>query len=334
MIIVAVFNCHPFEQEFMLQASANRSIEWQFLEPRLISKTAPLAKNARVACALAIDDLDSQCLRILAAQGVQMVALRSTGFNNVDIAAARELNLKVTRVPVYSPQAVAEHAIALLLTLNRKIHHAYNRMRELNFSLNGLLGFDLHGKTVGIIGTGNIGRAAAQIFRGFGMRVLAFDLHPNLDWAKQTGVEYVDSVAKLTPESDVISLHVSLTPQTQHLVHADMLAMMKPGSFLVNVSRGALVDTKALIAALKSGHLGGAALDVYEREGAVFGVDRSSQILQDDDLAVLLTLPNVLMTSHQGGLTREALTEIARVTVTNIAAFDESKPFLEGTTVV
>jgi D-lactate dehydrogenase len=224
---------------------------------------------------------------------------------------------------------VAEHAVALLLALNRKIHRAFNRVRELNFSLHGLVGFDLHGKTAGIVGTGKIGVIMAEILRGFGMRVLAFDPYPNTEWARKTGVDYVDFLT-LAAQSDVLSLHVPLTAATRHLIRAESIQAMKPGAILINVSRGALMDATALIAALKSGHLGGVALDVYEEEEGIFFEDLSSTVLQDDELARLLTFPNVLITAHQAFLTREALAEIARVTVTNLHALDENHPFLDG----
>jgi D-lactate dehydrogenase len=323
----------PYDREFLQHAAANRGIEWRFLEFRLTRETTPLAKDAQAVCVFVNDRLDRQCLQALAAQGIQLVALRSAGFNNVDVAAARELKLTVTRVPAYSPHAVAEHVVALLLALNRKIHRAYNRVRDFNFSLNGLVGFDLCGKTAGIIGTGKIGRITAQILRGFGMKVLAYDMFPDHDWAQQAGVEYVDAASKLAHQSDVVSLHTPLTPQTKHLIRAETLELMKPGSILINVSRGALVDTRALIAALKSGRLGGVALDVYEEEEGIFFEDLSGQILHDDELARLLTFPNVLITSHQAFLTSEALSEIACTTVANLAALADGKPFVEGTVV-
>jgi D-lactate dehydrogenase len=238
--------------------------------------------------------------------------------------------MSVTRVPAYSPYAVAEHAVALLLALNRKIPRANNRVHDLNFSLNGLVGFDLHGKTAGIIGTGRIGRVVAEILRGFGMKVLAFDPFPLPDWAAKAGVEYTDAKT-LVRESAVITLHVPLTPETNHVVNRETIELTKPGTIIVNVSRGALIDTKALIEALKCGHLGGVALDVYEEEEGVFFEDLSGQVLQDDDLARLLTFPNVLITAHQAFLTREALAAIARVTVDNLRAFGRGEPFLEGT---
>lgn len=329
MITVAVFDTKPYDREPLQCAAEGRAIEWQFLDFRLTRETAPLAGGAQAVCVFVNDRLDRPCLEALAAEHVKLVALRCTGFNNVDVAAAKALHLPVTRVPVYSPYAVAEHAIALLLTLNRRIHRAFNRVRELNFSLNGLVGFDLHGKTAGIIGTGKIGRIVAGILHGFGMRLLAYDPFPNRDWAAQHGVEYV-SARTLAERSDVVSLHVPLTPETKYVVRRETLELMKPGAILVNVSRGALIDTTALIEALKSGRLGGVALDVYEEEEGIFFEDLSGQVLHDDELARLLTFPNVLITSHQAFLTREALSDIARTTVANLEALGTGKPFVEG----
>ena len=333
MITVAVFDTKPYDREALQQASTNHGIEWHFLEFRLTEDTAQTAKNARAVCVFVNDQLDRPCLEVLASQGVELVALRCTGFNNVDLESARELQLTVTRVPVYSPHAVAEHAIALLLTLNRKIHRAFNRVRELNFSLNGLVGFDLYAKTAGIIGTGKIGRIAAQILRGFGMRVLAYDPFPNHEWAKQTEVDYVEAPSVLLRQSDVVSLHTPLTQETKYTIRAETLELMRPGSILINVSRGALVDTKALIQALKSGRLAGVGLDVYEEEEGIFFEDLSGGVLHDDELARLLTFPNVLITSHQAFLTREALTEIACTTVANISALAGEKSFVDGSVV-
>jgi D-lactate dehydrogenase len=332
-ITAVVFDTKPYDREALQQASANREIDWRFVTFRLAQETASAAKNARAVCVFVNDQLDRPCLEGLAKQGVELVALRCTGFNNVDIDAAKQLKLAVTRVPVYSPHAVAEHAVALLLTLNRKIHRAFNRVRELNFSLNGLVGFDLYGKTAGIVGTGKIGRVTGQILRGFGMRVLAYDPFPNHEWAKQTGVEYVEDPAVLLRNSDVISLHTPLTPDTRHIVRAETIALMKAGSILINVSRGALVDTTALIHALKSGHLAGVGLDVYEEEEGIFFEDLSGEVLHDDELARLLTFPNVLITSHQAFLTREALSEIASTTVANISTLVNHGSFVEGSVV-
>lgn len=331
MNTVSVFDTKPYDRHFLRHAAHNSGIDWRFHDFRLSTETVDLAKNSPAVCVFVNDHLDRSCLETLSAQGTRLVALRCAGFNNVDLATAKQLKVSVTRVPAYSPYAVAEHAVALLLTLNRKIHRAYNRVRELNFSLNGLVGFDLHGKTAGIIGTGKIGRLTAQILRGFGMKVLAYDPFPENDWARQFDVLYVDAPSKLAPESDVISLHTPLTPETKHIIRAETLKLMKRGSLLINVSRGALVDTRSLIAALKSGHLGGVALDVYEEEEGIFFEDLSGQVLHDDDLARLLTFHNVLITSHQAFLTNEALAEIARITVANLNALAEGNPFVEGT---
>jgi D-lactate dehydrogenase len=329
VITTAVFDIKPYDRSPLVSASVGRAIDWRFLEVRLNSETAPLAKGAQAVCVFVNDQLDRPCLEALAAQGVKLVALRCTGFNNADIKAAKELGLAVTRVPVYSPYAVAEHALALLLTLNRKTHRAFNRVRELNFSLKGLEGFDLHGKTAGVIGTGKIGRIVAQALHGFGMKLLASDPFPDRDWAGRQGVDYVDA-ASLARLSDVISLHIPLTPETKHIIRKETLDLMKPGAILINVSRGGLIDTTALIEALKSGRLGGVALDVYEEEEGIFFEDLSGQVLQDDELARLLTFPNVLITAHQAFLTREALSDIARTTVANIEALAGGKQYVDG----
>jgi D-lactate dehydrogenase len=296
----------------------------------LDADTANAARGAKAVCIFVNDKADRPALEVLSSLGVKHIALRCAGFNGVDIPAATQLGLSVTRVPAYSPYAVAEHAVALLLALNRKITRANNRVHNLNFSLNALVGFDLHGKTAGIIGTGKIGRVVAEILRGFGMKVLAYDPFPAPDWAAKAGVEYTDP-KKLARESAVISLHVPLTPETHHIVSRETLELTRPGVILINVSRGGLIDTKALIEALKSGKIGGVGLDVYEEEGGIFFEDLSCKILQDDDLARLLTFRNVLITAHQAFLTQEALAEIAQVTVANLTAFAQGKPFLPGT---
>ncbi|MRR30120.1 2-hydroxyacid dehydrogenase [bacterium] len=328
-MITAVFDTKPYDREALERTSANRPIEWRFLDFRLSRETAPLAKGTDAVCAFVNDTLDRPCLEELANQKIRLVALRSTGYNNVDVKAAKDLGIAITRVPVYSPYAVAEHAAALLLTLNRKTHRAFNRVRELTFSLNNLVGSDLHGKTAGILGTGKFGRIFAQILRGFGMNVLAYDPYPNLEWAAQFGVRFVER-RELVRESDLISLHIPLTPDTRHIIRGETLEMMKPGVILINVSRGALIDTSALIGALKSGKLGGVALDVYEEEEGIFFEDLSGQVLQDDELARLLTFPNVVITAHQAFLTREALADIARTTVANLEALDRGEPFVDG----
>lgn len=329
MSTVGFFDTKPYDRAYFERAAGAETIHWQFHEFRLSSETAAMARGAAAVCVFVNDRLDQACLEALHGHGVRLVALRCAGFNNVDLAAAKSLGLAVTRVPAYSPHAVAEHTVGLLLTLNRKIHRAYNRVREHNFSLNGLVGFDVCGKTVGVVGTGRIGRIVAQIFRGFEAEVVAYDPFPSLDWAKAHGVAYADLPAVLA-RSDILTLHLPLTPETFHLLNEGTMAQLKPGAFLLNTSRGKLIDTTALIQHLKSGHLGGVALDVYEEEEGVFFEDLSSSVLQDDELNLLLSFPNVLITSHQAFLTNEALNEIARVTVGNILRL-ESGDFLPGT---
>jgi D-lactate dehydrogenase len=313
---VAVYDTKSYDRRF-LQKAGTEQIEWIFHEFRLSASTASSAEGADAVCAFVNDKLDAACLKILSEQGINHVALRCAGFNNVDLEAGKSLGINFTRVPAYSPHAVAEHSLALLLTLNRKIHRAYNRVREQNFSLGGLVGFDLHGKTVGIIGTGKIGQVAATIFKGFGCRVLAYDKFPSNDWADKTGVEYVD-LDTLLSLSNIISLYVPLNKETHYLINRDRLSLTRPGLFLVNTSRGKLIDTTALIEGLKTGHIGGVALDVYEEEEGVFFEDLSDTVIHDDELIRLINFPNVLVTAHQAFLTDEALSEIARVSVDNL----------------
>lgn len=323
---IAVFDTHRHDRAALEEANAGHAHALTFLEPRLTSQTASLAAGFDVACSFVNDHVDRATLEILRSGGVRLIALRSAGYNHVDLQAAAALEIVVVRVPEYSPFAVAEHAVALVLALNRKIHRAHARVREGNFSLDGLLGFDLHGKTVGLVGTGRIGTVAARIFRGFACHVIAYDvrLQPELE---QLGVEYV-SIAALYERADIISLHVPLTPETHHLIDARALAQMKPGVMLINTGRGALIDSRALIAALKTGQVGTAGLDVYEEEEGVFFEDLSDQVLQDDVLARLLTFPNVLVTSHQGFFTREALAAIATTTLANVSAFECGEPLI------
>ena len=330
MIQIAVYDTKPYDREYLLQAPGAERIAWRFHEFRLSAETASAAKGAHAVCIFVNDQADRASLEILSALGVKLLALRCAGYNNVDVAAANTLDLVVVRVPAYSPHAVAEHTVALLLTLNRKIHRAFNRVRELNFSLSGLVGFDLYGKTVGIVGTGKIGRIAAQIFRSFGTEVLACDPFPEPDWAEAHGIRYVDRDALLAA-SDIISLHAPLLPETRHLLNVQTLMRMKPGVFIVNTSRGKLIDTSALLAALKSGRIGGVAMDVYEEEEGIFFEDLSGQMLQDDELSLLLNFPNVLITAHQAFLTREALKEIACVTTKNILQLEAGENFIAGT---
>lgn len=313
----AVFSTHAYDRTF-LAAACTPDHELVFLEARLNAATAPLAAGCEAACLFVNDQADAACLQILAQHGVRFLALRSAGYNHVDLAAARALGLRVARVPAYSPHAVAEHTLALILSLNRRIHRAYNRVRESNFALDGLLGFDLHGKTVGVIGTGQIGFIVARLLAAFGCEVLAHDPFPN-PAAAAAGIRYVP-LAELLEKSRIVTLHCPLTPENRHLVDAAALAQLPPGALLVNTSRGALLDTRAVIAALKSGHLGALALDVYEEEGPIFFEDRSGELLHDDIFARLLTFPNVLVTGHQAFFTQEALEEIARVTAANLNA--------------
>ena len=331
MIETVVYDTKPYDREYLARAAGADCIAWRFHEFRLSADTAAAAEGAQAVCIFVNDHADRACLEALAAHGIKLLALRCAGHNNVDLAAARDLGLAVVRVPAYSPHAVAEHTIGLLLTLNRKIHRAYNRVRELNFSLSGLVGFDIHGKTVGIIGTGKIGRITAQIFRGFEANVLAYDPFPASDWASTYGIKYTD-MDSLLAASDIVSLHLPLMPDTLHLLNARTIARTKPGVFILNTSRGKLIDTTALIAALKTGHIGGVALDVYEEEEGIFFHDLSGQVLLDDELSHLLMFPNVLITSHQAFLTHEALSEIARVTTKNILTLETREDFIEGTT--
>jgi D-lactate dehydrogenase len=322
MTRIVLTDSHRFEREQFEAVRLRRQLPWdiQYLDVRLTAATADLARGATVLCPFVNDQLDAPALSALQERGVRLLALRSAGFNHVDLAAAKAVGIPVVRVPAYSPHAVAEHAVALLLTLVRKTHRAWNRVRESNFSLDGLVGFDLAGKTVGVIGTGRIGRIFARILAGFGCRVLGHDKLPDPAFAATIGLDYV-SLDALLRESDVISLHTPLTGETRHLIDGAALARTRPGVIIINTGRGALLDSRALIAALKSGHLGGAGLDVYEEEENVFFHDLSDVGVQDDLLARLMTFPNVLITSHQGFLTREALAAIAEVTLDNIEAF-------------
>ncbi len=322
---VAVFDTHRFDQEALTAANARYGHALRFLEPRLTTETAALAAGFEAVCSFVNDRVTAEAVTILRDEGVRLIALRSAGFNHVDLAAAAAAGLTVVRVPEYSPYAVAEHAVALMLSLNRKIHRAYQRVREANFSLDGLVGFDLHGKTVGVVGTGRIGVALLRILHGFGCRLLAVDVRPDTSIASTLGVRYVD-LPHLWSAADIISLHVPLTPDTHHLIDAKALAAMKPGVMLINTGRGALIDTQALVAALKTGHVGAAGLDVYEEEESIFFRDLSDQVLQDDVMARLLTFPNTLITSHQGFLTREALANIAETTLGSILAFERGEP--------
>jgi D-lactate dehydrogenase len=326
---VAVFDTHRYEREILETTARARGHEVIFIEPRLTEATAVLARGTDAVCSFVNDRIDAPALGVLKDVGVRLVALRSAGYNHVDLEAADRLGLPVVRVPAYSPHAVAEHAAALILALNRRVHKAYLRVREGNFSREGLTGFDMVGKVAGVIGTGRIGAALARILHGFGCRVLAHDMTPDSELEAQGIVRYVP-LDELYRTSDIISLHVPLTPQTHHLVDAAALALMKPGVMLINTGRGALVDTRALLAALKAGHIGHAGLDVYEEEEGIFFRDLSDQVIKDDVLARLLTFPNVLITSHQAFLTREALTNIAETTFDSVSAFERGEPLVHA----
>ena len=329
-MIVSLYDTKPYDREHFLRAPGQEKLSFRFHDFRLSTATAASALGAQAVCIFVNDTGDRACLESLRAHGVRDIALRCAGYNNVDLDCARKFGLTVHRVPAYSPHAVAEHSIALLLALNRKIHRAFNRVREHNFSLAGLVGFDLHGKTAGIVGTGKIGRITAQILRGFGCDLLAYDPFPSHEWGNQHAVHYVD-LNTLLAESHIVSLHLPLLPDTHHLINAARIQRMRPGAYLVNTSRGKIVETAALIDALKSGRLGGVALDVYEEEEGIFFEDLSDKVLQDDELTRLLTFPNVLVTSHQAFLTHEALSEIARVTTENLLRFSRGDPLLDGT---
>lgn len=319
---IAVFSSKAYDREFLDRANGGRH-ELRFLEPRLSAETASLAAGFTAVCVFVNDHLDAGVIETLANSGARLIALRCAGYNNVDLAAAREHGMAVTRVPAYSPYAVAEHTVGLILALNRKLHRAYNRVREGNFALDGLLGFDLHSRTAGIIGTGKIGTVVAHILTGFGCKVLAFDPLPN-EKCRSLGVGYA-ALEEILSASDIVTLHCPLTAENRHMIDAAALARMKPGMMLINTSRGALIDTLAVIDALKSGQLGYLGLDVYEEEEQIFFEDRSSLIISDDVFSRLLTFPNVIITGHQAFFTRDALENIASTTIQNITAFEEGR---------
>ena len=320
---VAVFSVKPYDRGSLTAASAGLPIEWDWLEPRLDRHTARLAEGATAVNCFVNDQLDAATLDILADQGVKLITLRCAGFNQVDLAAAARRALPVVRVPEYSPHAVAEHTIGLVLTLDRRLHKAYNRVREGNFSLEGLLGFDLFGRTVGVVGTGRIGRCVAEILLGFGCRVLAFDPTPEPELTRR-GVSYAP-LDELLAASDIVTLHCPLNPTTRHMIDAAALARMKRGAMLINTSRGGLIDTPAVIEALKSGQLGHLGLDVYEEEADLFFDDHSNSIIHDDVFTRLLTFPNVVITAHQAFFTQNALEAIAAQTVRNLVHFDRGE---------
>ena len=317
---VATFSTKPHDEEFLLARGSEDAHEFIFFQNQLRLETASLAQGCQAVCVFVNDDLSEGCLRELHAIGVRLVVLRCAGFNNVDLRAADELGITVLRVPDYSPYAVAEYALAMLMTLGRRIHKAYSRVRDGNFALKGLMGFDLHGKTVVVLGTGKIGAVFCQILKGFGVRVLASDPFPNPE-LEALGVEY-GALNDILPQADVLSLHCPLTPETHHMINDASLGLCKDGVYLVNTSRGGLVDATAAIKHLKNGKIGGMALDVYEEEADLFFENLSDVVIADDVLMRLTTFPNVLITSHQAFFTREALERIAQVTRENLDAFE------------
>ena len=320
---IAVFSAKKYDREFLSAANGSRH-ELRFFEPHLSEETAGLAAGFEAVCVFVNDQVNAAVIARLHSLGVRLIALRCAGYNNVDLAAAKKHGISLVRVPAYSPYAVAEHTIALMLALNRKLHRAYNRVREGNFALDSLLGFDMHGKTVGVIGTGQIGTVVAQILTGFGCPTLAFDPIPN-ETCRSLGVRYV-ALDELFAESDIITLHCPLTPENKYMINAAAIARMKNGVMLINTSRGALLDTLSIIDALKSGKVGYIGLDVYEEEEQIFFEDRSGLILSDDVFARLLTFPNVIITGHQAFFTREALSNIAATTIDNINRFEKNQP--------
>jgi D-lactate dehydrogenase len=321
---IAVFSAQPYDREFLNAANAAEGHELHYFEAALGPESVALAAGFEGVCIFVNDVADAGVLEALRAGGTGLVALRCTGFNNVDLAAAARLGLKVVRVVNYSPHSVAEHAVALLLAINRKVHRAYNRTRDANFSLNGLMGFDLHGKTAAVVGTGKIGRVFARIMLGFGCNVIGYDPYRSPEF-EALGARYAEP-GEIGADADIISLHCPLTPENHHIVNAATLAKMKRGALLVNTSRGGLVDTDAAIEALKSGQLGGLALDVYEQEGAVFFRDLSSTIVTDDVLQRLIAFPNVIVTGHQAFFTREAIGTISETTLRSATEFANRAP--------
>jgi D-lactate dehydrogenase len=327
---VTVYSSRPYDRRFLEAANREAGHELLFLEERLSVRTAALQGGAAAACVFVNDPCNAEVLTALAEGGCRLLALRCAGFNNVDLRSAAELGVRVARVPSYSPYAVAEHALAMILALNRKIHRAYNRVREGNFALDGLLGFDMHGKTAGIVGTGKIGAILARTLSAMGCRVLAFDPRRNED-VEAVGGRYV-SLEELLAQADLISLHCPLSPATHHLINAEAIAQMRPGVMLINTSRGGLIDTRAVIAGLKSRRIGYLGLDVYEQEEELFFENLSDAIIQDDEFQRLLTFPNVLITGHQAYFTDTALRNIAETTIENLTAYQRGEQLVNEVT--
>jgi D-lactate dehydrogenase len=321
---VTFFSTQPYDRKSFEAHNKGFGFNIKYLEVQLNEQTATLARGADAVCAFVNDRINETTIKQLTGFGVKILALRCAGFNNVDLQAAKENKLTVVRVPAYSPHAVAEHAVAMMMTLNRKIHKAYNRIREQNFALNGLLGFDLHGKTVGVIGTGNIGEVFCRIMLGFGCRVVAFDVKQN-EVLSKAGVEYL-SMDELLPVADIVSLHCPLNEHTKYLINDNSIGRMKEHVMLINTSRGGLIDTRAVVKGLKSGKIGALGIDVYEQEEKLFFRDLSEEIIEDDVISRLSSFPNVLITAHQGFFTQEALTQIAETTLTNLKKFEMGQP--------
>ena len=321
------FDCHSYDKTYFEKSALNFSeIQMDYCNEKLSLATANMTKGYEAVVCFVNDKLDRACLNKISENGVKAIFLRCAGYNNVDTATAQALNISVYRVPAYSPEAVAEHAVALLMTLNRKTHKSYLRIKEMNFSLEGLVGTNLFGKTVGLVGLGKIGQCFCRIMNGFGAKVLAYDPNPDLAWCQLNKVTLV-SKDELLANSDVISFHCPLNENTHYFLNQNNIFKTKQGCIIINTGRGALIETKALIAALKKQHLGGAGLDVYEYESELFFTDRSAEIIQDDIIARLTSFPNVLVTSHQGFLTSEALVQIANVTLKNISDFKNKTNF-------
>jgi len=323
---IAFFDAKPYDKASFDMRNKDFGFDILYYGGQLNKDSAVLAKGAKIVCAFVNDIVDAEVIDILANNGIKLIALRSAGFNNVDLKAA-EGRIRIVRVPAYSPYAVAEHTLALMLALNRKIYKAHTRTRDGNFSLNGLMGFDMHGKTAGIIGTGKIARILITTLRAMGMNVLAYDVYPDSEFAIQSGIEYT-SLNDLYANSDIISLHCPLTKETEHMINHDSIAKMKDGVMIINTGRGKLIDSQALIEGLKCKKIGFAGLDVYEEEGDYFYEDLSDYVIDDDVLARLLSFNNVIITSHQAFFTREALANIAQTTLENIKDYTEGKPLI------
>ncbi len=320
---IAVFSTMPYDRAYLTHSNESREHELTFLKPSLNHETLKLAEGFPCVCVFVNDQLNAQAITHLAEHGLKLIALRCAGFNNVDLEAAKANGVKVVRVPAYSPHAVAEHALALIMTLNRKTHKAFNRVREGNFSLTRLEGFDLYGRTVGVVGTGKIGQVFCKIMQGLGCKVLAYDKYPS-DGVAASGVTYVE-LEELLAQSDIVSLHCPLTPETHHLIDRKAVDTMKPGVMLINTSRGALIDTQAAIHGLKHRKIGYLGIDVYEQEEKIFFKDLSEMVIEDDTIARLMSFHNVLVTSHQAFFTQNALTQIAETTMGNVDAFDSNQ---------